>query len=129
MQTRDALEACRDLRDVLTQHLSKIGASSRTGVALWYAPRPNRTLPLSHRVFTFWSARLTVLGMGSSYVNVDNLIKRIFLPPVYRWRSGGVQEWDGLVVDVHHKSIVDMIEQDLSMLVFHQPHQISLVYL
>jgi hypothetical protein len=126
---REEAEAVVALRDYLVTGPSPF-ASGGDLMPLYYLLRPNRSLPRPFHVVSFFvwgvvkTRRLRVHVPHlvpprldfDQYLLVDPQVKALLSASRgYRWRDGGVREWDGLVFD---GSVPDLIERVLSRMLF-----------
>jgi len=81
---------------------------------LLYAFRPNRSLPAPYQVVSFF---VDEPKPPYVYELLDEFMKVLWPGPTaqYRWRSGGVREWDGLVWDSSRRRIDHFVGTDVSL--------------
>lgn len=113
--TREEAEAIVELRARL-QH----GSNPKASRKLLFAWRPQRSLPSPWAVVSFF---VYVPKPPYLYELVDDFVKVLFPGPTtkYRWRSGGVREWDGLIWNKRVQDIELFVEFDVSQRLFGLP--------
>ena len=88
---------------------------------LLFAWRPQRSLPSPYQVVSFF---VYVPKPPYVYELVDDFMKVLWPGPTakYRWRAGGVREWDGLIWHTHNQDVAHFIQTEVSQRLFGSQH-------